>query len=456
MADQAEMRDRMSAVETQLQQVLASIQLVTDQLQFLQANPMAAPALPEVVIPKQANKVQTIDDDMPGLEDDPPLITVEKAKLDNVPKTEQDERFTKLEEKVKQLQGSQSSLPFDLSVYEKVKMPKKFKMPEFEKYDGTSCPKAHLQMYHVRMAQYVKNEPLMIQSFHASLTGPALNWYIMKNINLLNTWIEMTDAFLKQYKFNMDIAPSREDLERMEKKKSESFKEYAVRWRNLAAQVTPKPADKELMKLFVKTLPFEFRNRMASTYVENFNQLIPVGEQIEVGLRDGWFNEPTNQSKRFTMKKDKEPSTEVNVTYAQSSKPPVVHVPKNQQGEGRPSAPRQFVKRQFTPLPGPLSQVLKVLQKKELLSYEPKRPNAEKFSNYDPSKKCEYHMGEVGHSTDECLTLKHKVQNLLDTKAFAFNTAQPNVKKNPLPEHEDRVNAIDEGPLEEMGPGPQE
>lgn len=64
----------------------------------------------------------------------------------------------------------------------------------------------------------------------------------------------------------------------MEKKKSESFKEYAVRWRNLAAQVTPEPADKELMKLFVKTLPFEFRNRMASTYVENFNQLILVGE----------------------------------------------------------------------------------------------------------------------------------------------------------------------------------
>lgn len=65
-------------------------------------------------------------------------------------------------------------------------------------------------------------------------------------------------------------------------------------------------------------------------------------------------------------------------------------------------------------------------------------------------------MGEVGHSTDECLTLKHKVQNLLDTRAFAFSIAQPNVKENPLPEHEDRVNAIDEGTLEEMGPGPQE
>lgn len=72
----------------------------------------------------------------------------------------------------------------------------------------------------------------------------------------------------------------------MEKKRSESFKEYAVRWRNLAAQITPEPTNKELMKLFVKTLPFEFRNRMASTYVKSFNQFILVGEQIEIGIRE--------------------------------------------------------------------------------------------------------------------------------------------------------------------------
>ncbi|KAL3748721.1 hypothetical protein ACJRO7_009890 [Eucalyptus globulus] len=444
MADQTEMHDRMTAMENQLQQLLTSMQLMTNQMQSLQVNQTLAPTLPEIVVPKQTDKAHMGDDDMPELEDDPLFVTAEKAKPNNVPKAEQDERFAKLEEKLKQLQESRNSLPFDLSVYEKVKVPKKFKMPEFEKYDGTSCPKAHLQMYHVRMAQYVKNEPLMIQSFHASLTGPALNWYIMKNVNLLDTWNDVADAFLKQYKFNMDIAPSREDLERMEKKKSESFKEYAVRWRNLAAQITPEPTNKELMKLFVKTLPYEFRNWMASTYVENFNQLIPVGEQIEMGLRDGWFNEPTHQGKRFTMKKDKEPITEVNVAYAQPapSKPPMVRILGNQQDGGRVPAQRQFTKRQFSPLPGPLSQVLPILQKKGLISHEPKRPNAEKFSNYDPSKKCDYHMGEVGHSTDECLTLKHKIQNLLDTKAFSFRTTQPNVKKNPLPEHQGNVNAI--------------
>ncbi|KAL3729831.1 hypothetical protein ACJRO7_026904 [Eucalyptus globulus] len=442
MAEQTEMRDRVSAVETQLQQVLASLQLVTDQLQFLRANPTAAPALPEVVIPKQANKVQTIDDDMPELEDDP--VIVGKAKLDSVPKTDQDERVAKLEEKMRQLQESQMSLPFDLSVYEKVKMPSKFKMPEFEKYDGTSCPKSHLQMYHVRMAQHVKNEPLMIQSFHASLTGPALNWYVMKNVNLLDTWNEVADAFLKQYKFNMDIAPSREDLERMEKKRSESFKEYAVRWRNLAAQITPEPTNKELMKLFVKTLPSEFRNRMASTYVESFNQLIPVGEQIEMGIREGWFTKPSN--KRFSTKKERDPEAEINMAYSQlnrdtSNRAPVIKISTEQQGGGYQfSGQRRNVRRQLTPLPGPLSKVLPVLQKKGLLSTEPKRPNPECYPAYNPSKKCDYHMGEIGHSTDDCYVLKHKVQDLLDTKAFSFSSNQ----QNPLPNPDEGANAVTE------------
>ncbi|KAL3728465.1 hypothetical protein ACJRO7_033106 [Eucalyptus globulus] len=307
------------------------MELITAQLQSLQVNPDPLPTLPEIVVSKPANKAQMGEDDMPRLEDDPFPINVEKAKLVNIPKTEQDERFVKLKEKLKQLQESQSSLSFDLSVYEKVKMPKKFKMPDFEKYDGTSCPKAHLQMYHVRMAQYVKNELLMIQSFHASLTGPALNWYVMKNVNLLNTWNEVADAFLKQYKFNMDIAPSREDLERMEKKKSESFKEYVVRWRNLAAQITPEPTDKELMKLFIKTLPSEFRIQMASTYVESFNQLISVGEQIEMGIREGWFTEPS--SRRFFTKKDKEPVEDVNMAYSQEStnRAPTIQMNQRQQ-----------------------------------------------------------------------------------------------------------------------------
>lgn len=99
MANQNEMRDRMSSVEDQLKQLAASIQLITAQLQSLQVNPNPPPTLPEIVVPR--NKAQMSDDEMPGLEDD--MVLVGKAKLDSVPKIDQDKRVAKLEEKVRQL-----------------------------------------------------------------------------------------------------------------------------------------------------------------------------------------------------------------------------------------------------------------------------------------------------------------------------------------------------------------
>ncbi|KAL3715097.1 hypothetical protein ACJRO7_006917 [Eucalyptus globulus] len=197
------------------------------------------------------------------------------------------------------------------------------------------------------------------------------------------------------------------------------------------------------MKLFVKTLPSEFRNRMASTYVESFNQLIPVGEQIEMGIREGWFTE--SSSKRFTAKKEKEMAVDVNVAYSQENvkRAPAIQMnPRQPQTTGRQSFAQANNRRQFSPLHGSPSQVLTILRKKGLLTNEPKRPNRESIRGYDPAKKCDYHNGELGHSTDECFTLKHKIQNLLDTKAFSFQTARPNVQKNPLPEHEGTMNAI--------------
>jgi len=53
---------------------------------------------------------------------------------------------------------------------------------------------------------------------------------------------------------------------------------------------------------------------MVTMIAHSFNQLIPVGEQIGIGLRDGWFIEPAPMGK-FSMKKDKELLIDVNATY---------------------------------------------------------------------------------------------------------------------------------------------
>ena len=52
-------------------------------------------------------------------------------------------------------------------------IPPKFKVPDFDKYRGTTCPMNHLKIYCRKMGAYSKDEKLLMYFFQESLTGAA-------------------------------------------------------------------------------------------------------------------------------------------------------------------------------------------------------------------------------------------------------------------------------------------
>ena len=52
-----------------------------------------------------------------------------------------------------------------------IAIPPKFKVPDFNKYKGTTCLKNHLKMYSRKMGAYTKDEKLLMHFFQESLTG---------------------------------------------------------------------------------------------------------------------------------------------------------------------------------------------------------------------------------------------------------------------------------------------
>ena len=48
---------------------------------------------------------------------------------------------------------------------------------------------------------------------------------------MIKKWKDLIDAFIKQYKFNMDVGPNKLSLEAIEKDNKESIREYTQRWR---------------------------------------------------------------------------------------------------------------------------------------------------------------------------------------------------------------------------------
>ena len=78
-------------------------------------------------------------------------------------------------------------------------------------------------------------------------------------------------------------------LQNMCKKGHESFKEYAQRWRDLAAKVAPPMTEKEMITIIVDTLPVFYYEKMVGYAPLSFADLVFTGKRIEAGLKKGKF-----------------------------------------------------------------------------------------------------------------------------------------------------------------------
>jgi hypothetical protein len=109
----------------------------------------------------------------------------------------------------------------------------------------------------------------------------------------IHTWKDLVDAFIKQYKYNMDIAPDRTSLSNLEKGDKESIREYAQRWRDL--QVHPPLLEKEMVALFANTLKASYYEHVMGSSAQQFTDVVAVAERIEQGVKSGRISVPVEK-----------------------------------------------------------------------------------------------------------------------------------------------------------------
>ncbi|KAI5440834.1 hypothetical protein KIW84_010337 [Lathyrus oleraceus] len=86
------------------------------------------------------------------------------------------DQFLELRKELKTLRGKDlfGKSAAELCLVPGVKIPVKFKVPDFEKYKGNTCPLSHLVMYARKMFTQTDNDQLLIHYFQDSLSGAAL------------------------------------------------------------------------------------------------------------------------------------------------------------------------------------------------------------------------------------------------------------------------------------------
>ncbi|XP_016747326.1 uncharacterized protein [Gossypium hirsutum] len=351
--------------------------------------------------------------------------TAEEGKANvELPKQWED-RYKWLEEKFKALESADSTQGVDakdLSLVSYLVLPLKFKMPEFEKYNGISCPEAHITMFCRRMTGYVNNDQLLIHYFHGSL-----------------------------YSHVTDMTPNRSTLQNMEKKLSESFRQYTQRWREVAIQVQLPLLERETMMLFINTLKAPFITHMLGSATRSFLDIVINGEMIENAIRNVKIE--TGESNKRPASRRKE--NEVNNVNAYN-KSIMVNQPRkvvtSQQGSARQeSSVRQGTEKpQFTPISMSYKELYQKLFNAHVVFpfyLNPLQPPYPKW--YDTNAQCDYHVGITGHSIENCTAFKKVVERLISMGVVKLDDS-PNAK-DPLPNHADKgVNMTGESRGEEV------
>lgn len=225
------------------------------------------------------------------------------------------DQFAELQKELKALRGKElfGRDVNEMCLVPDVKMPAKFKLPEFEKYKGNSCPQTHLVMYVRKMSMYTNDQRMLIHCFQDSLTGAALRWYMGLDSAQIKTFNDLGEAFIKHYRYNLDNVPDRDQLRSMQQKERETFREYAQRWREVAAQVVPPMEDKEMTKVFLKTLDTFYYEKMVASAPTDFTDMVNMGVRLEEVVREGRLvregSSSSNGAKRyggFMKKKEQE------------------------------------------------------------------------------------------------------------------------------------------------------
>ncbi|XP_070036286.1 uncharacterized protein [Nicotiana tomentosiformis] len=148
-------------------------------------------------------------------------------------------------------------------------------------------PKVHLRTYCDKLVGVGKDERIRMKLFMRSLTGDALSWYISQNPKKWVNWVGMVSDFMDRFRFNTKNAPDVFYIQNLKKKPTDTFREYATRWRSEAAKVRPVLKEEQMNKFFVRAHDPQYYERLMVIENHKFSDIIKLGERIEEGIKSG-------------------------------------------------------------------------------------------------------------------------------------------------------------------------
>ncbi|KAL2922870.1 Activity-regulated cytoskeleton-associated protein [Bienertia sinuspersici] len=314
------------------------------------------------------------------------------------------------------------------------KLPEKFSATDLPKFKPTDNPRFHLKGF--RATIIIKGVDLVLypKVFPLSLDPVCQKWFFSQSDKDTATWEDITHAFMTSYKGNTQVSTSLRELEILKQTEKEGFTTYLARWKEVAAQMVNPPSEKEMVKIFVSNLLPKYRNHLWYLGLETFDKVYHIGIEIEDDLLKANDNKNNGNNNKNKGKWGNSNYSNNKKNDTSNSSKGVISVDVNVVETTR--APPWRPRREYTPLGMTYTQAFDRLKSKGALS--PIGPTADppterRSPRWDPNKYCKYHQGK-GHTTEECWTLKNKLQDMVESGQLPVPPGgkKPNTDTSPL------------------------
>ncbi|XP_047160394.1 uncharacterized protein LOC124830663 [Vigna umbellata] len=280
-------------------------------------------------------------------------------------------------------------LPFVQAIMD-VQISEQFVPPQFKIYDGMMDPEAHIKTFSNTMASRTGNDAIWCRAFSLSLEGEALEWFNSLPPNSIENFVGLQCLFNRQFASNSTQDLTVFELVTLKQGKEETLRAFMDRYQKTVRRVKGLSLELALQYILPVLKPGPFKDSV-------WRRAPKTTEE----LRERVVDEIRVEEMKLSYKKE---SQEIKTNGGKSS---------GQAGKSGgfkqrepPQGPRF---QQYTPLNTPRAKIFQEALSAELISKPERQPTP---LGADGNKHCLYHKN-MGHTTEECVTLKDKIEELI-------------------------------------------
>ena len=177
--------------------------------------------------------------------------------------------------------------PFDRAIT-MTPFPKNFEIPKFDNFRGKGDPVTHIKEFYMHYQEVAYSDTFLLRLFPKILARPALEWFYRIPYGTIQSFAELSEAFVAQYAHLVETELSVIDLVHTKQKGGESLAEYLQRWKTLTIRISCNLPERHLVKIFIDNAHPSLAHHMTMNCLQTYKDIKEKGMILEQGLiKDG-------------------------------------------------------------------------------------------------------------------------------------------------------------------------